>query len=133
MNTLIKNVPIAKVGKVFDGREITRHMLERCRDTFNPNYYQPSVGEFSDDPMVSVAVRNQGKVLSLTMDNDTLLADIAMFMSPKAVRKIKLYPTIAYMEGGNSKTPALIDVILAEIPNRDDNIMIKDCDISEAN
>ncbi|EJB8841861.1 hypothetical protein MXG19_003745 [Salmonella enterica] len=131
MNTLIKNVPIAKVGKVFDGREITRHMLERCRDTFNLDYYQPTVGELFGDP-ISFATCNQGKVLSLKVDNDTLLADIEMFMSPEAVREMEVYPTIAYMEGANINTPALIDVILAEIPNRDDNIMIKDCDISEA-
>ncbi|EBW8393603.1 hypothetical protein A3X38_12600 [Salmonella enterica subsp. enterica serovar Florida] len=132
MNTLIKNVPIARVGKILDGREITRQMIERCWDTFDLNYYQPPVGEFSGDPMVSIAIHNQGKVLSLSVDNDTLFADIEMFMPPKTVRKMKLYPTIAYTEGGNIKTPALMNVILAEIPNRDDNIMIKDCDISEA-
>ncbi|EDT6430948.1 hypothetical protein WP66_001113 [Salmonella enterica subsp. enterica] len=132
MNTLIKNVPIARVGKIIDGREITLHMLERCRDTFNLNYYQPTVGEFSGDPMVSIATRIQGRVLSMKVDNDTLFADIEMFMPPEAVREMDLYPAIAYMEGGNINTPALMNVILVTIPSRDDAIAIKDCDISEA-
>ncbi|EEM8924066.1 hypothetical protein GL409_03255 [Salmonella enterica] len=132
MNTLIKNVPIAKIGKILDGREITRQIIERCRDTFNLNYYQPPVGEFSGDSMASIAIRNKGKVLSLSVDADTLLADIEMFMPPEVVREMELYPTIAYMESGNIKIPALMNVILAEIPNRADNIAIKDCDISEA-
>ncbi|ECL8678708.1 hypothetical protein MZF08_003582 [Salmonella enterica] len=93
MNTLIKNVPIARVGKVFDGREITLHMLERCRDTFCPQEYQPYVGELYTDWRQSPTVIHQGKVLSLRLDNDTLFADIEMFMSPQDVREKVLYPS----------------------------------------
>lgn len=34
MNTLIKNVPIARAGKIIDGREITQSMLKHCVETF---------------------------------------------------------------------------------------------------
>ncbi|MCT7099017.1 hypothetical protein [Salmonella enterica] len=46
MNTLIKNVPIARTGKIIDGREITQSMLKHCVETFNTDYYQPNIGEF---------------------------------------------------------------------------------------
>ncbi|EBU8845833.1 hypothetical protein DMA39_22320 [Salmonella enterica subsp. enterica serovar Muenchen] len=133
MNTLIKNVPIAKVGKVFDGREITLHMLERCRDTFCLQECQPDVGEIYTDWRQSPTIIHQGKVLSLKLDNDTLFADIEMFMSPEAVREKALYPGIAYLETKSTTKPALIAVILGDKPNRADNIAIRDCDICEAN
>ncbi|EHG3076560.1 hypothetical protein J4S47_000934 [Salmonella enterica] len=133
MNTLIKNVPIAKVGKIFDGREITRHMLERCRDTFSPQKYQPCVGRIYTDWRQSPTVLHQGKVLSLKLDNDTLLADIEMFMPPQAVREKVLYPCITYLKTRSATEPTLLAVALDDKPNRDDDIAIKDCDISEAN
>ncbi|EJX2514881.1 hypothetical protein ODY36_005214, partial [Salmonella enterica] len=57
MSTLIKNVPIAKAGKIFDGREITQSMLKHCVETFNPDYYQPNVGEFTGDPMERIDIK----------------------------------------------------------------------------
>ncbi|EEJ6098602.1 hypothetical protein GTM63_002176 [Salmonella enterica] len=132
MNTLIKNVPIARVGKVFDDREITLHMLERCRDTFGLRDYQPCVGEIYIDWRESPTILHHGKVLSLSVDADTLLADIEMLMSPETVRGKTLYPGIAYLETKSATTPALIAVILGDKPNRDDSIAIKDCDICEA-
>ncbi|EMF4524959.1 hypothetical protein V3E53_000254 [Salmonella enterica] len=132
MNTLIKNVPIARVGKILDGREITLHMLERCRDTFGLRDYQPCVGEIFMDWRESPTILNQGKVLSLSVDADTLLADIEMFMSPEAVREKVLYPCIAYRETRRTTEPALFAVILDERPVRADAVAIKDCDISEA-
>ncbi|EJX0846474.1 hypothetical protein ODD70_000627 [Salmonella enterica] len=132
MNTLIKNVPIAKVGKIFDGREITRHMLERCRDTFSPQEYQPYAGEIYTDWRQSPTVLHQGKVLSLKLDNDTLFADIEMFMPPQAVREKVLYPCIAYRKTGRTTEPALFAVTLDKRPVRADAVAIKDCDISEA-
>ncbi|ECC9939588.1 hypothetical protein WDI34_004323 [Salmonella enterica subsp. enterica] len=132
MNTLIKNVPIAKVGKVFDGREITLHMLERCRDTFCPQEYQPYVGELYTDWRQSPTVIHQGKVLSLKLDNDTLFADIEMFMSPQDVREKVLYPSIGYWKTERTTEPALFTVIIDRRPVRADSIAIKDCDISEA-
>ncbi|ELS5095616.1 hypothetical protein QO790_001008 [Salmonella enterica] len=133
MNTLIKNVPIAKVGKVFDDREITLHMLERCRDNFCLSDYQPCVGEIYMNWRESPTILHHGKVLSLSVDADTLIADIEMFTSPEAVREKALYPGIAYLETKSTTTPALIAVILGDKPNRDDSIAIKDCDICEAN
>lgn len=132
MNTLIKNVPIAKVGKIFDDREITLHMLERCRDTFCLQEYQPCVGEIYMDWRESPTILHHGKVLSLSVDADTLLADIEMFMPPETVREKALYPGIAYLETKSTTTPALIAVILGDKPNRADSIAIKDCDICEA-
>lgn len=61
MNTLIKNVPIAKTGKIIDGREITQSMLKHCVETFNTDYYQPNIGELIGDPMETVDIKNQGK------------------------------------------------------------------------
>ncbi|ECD2011775.1 hypothetical protein EWK48_22740, partial [Salmonella enterica subsp. enterica serovar Give] len=71
MNTLIKNVPIAKVGKIIDGREITRSMLKHCVETFNTDYYQPNVGEFIGDPMVTIDIKIQGKIERLKLKGDT--------------------------------------------------------------
>ncbi|ECT9434690.1 hypothetical protein CHY14_11590 [Salmonella enterica subsp. enterica serovar Pensacola] len=132
MNTLIKNVPIARVGKIFDDREITLHMLERCRDTFCLQKYQPCVGEIYTDWRESPTILHHGKVLSLSVDADTLLADIEMFMSPEAVREKVLYPCIAYRETERTTEPALFAVILDKRPVRADAVAIKDCDISEA-
>ncbi|EDW1729793.1 hypothetical protein S726_001826 [Salmonella enterica subsp. enterica] len=132
MNTLIKNVPIAKVGKILDGREITRQMIERCRDTFCLQKYQPCVGEIFMDWRGSPTILHHGKVLSLKLDSDTLFADIEMFMSPEAVREKVLYPCIAYRKTGRTTKPALFAVTLGERPVRADSIAIKDCDISEA-
>ncbi|EIY5516207.1 hypothetical protein MM424_001549 [Salmonella enterica] len=132
MNTFIKNVPIARVGKVFDDREITLHMLERCRDTFCLQECQPDVGEIYTDWRGSPTILHQGKVLSLKLDNDTLFADIEMFMSPQAVREKVLYPCIAYRDTGRTTKPALFAVTLSERPARADAVAIKDCDISEA-
>ncbi|EHI8550363.1 TPA: hypothetical protein ACJGMX_001533 [Salmonella enterica subsp. enterica serovar Virchow] len=80
MNTLIKNVPIARAGKIIDGREITRSMLKHCVETFNPDSYQPNIGEFINDPMVSVDIQNQGRVERLKLKDDTLFADVEMYM-----------------------------------------------------
>ncbi|EEF1803685.1 hypothetical protein LGA02_003871 [Salmonella enterica] len=80
MNTLIKNVPIAKTGKIIDGREITLSMLEHCVETFNTNYYQPNIGELIGDPMETVDIKNQGKIERLTLKDDTLFADVEMYM-----------------------------------------------------
>ncbi|EEC2773426.1 hypothetical protein CDA89_06515 [Salmonella enterica] len=132
MNTLIKNVPIARVGKIFDGREITLHMLERCRDAFCLQEYQPCVGEIFMDWRESPTILHHGKVLSLSVDSDTLLADIEMFVPPETVRGKALYPGIAYLETKSTTAPALIAVILGERPVRADAVAIKDCDISEA-
>ncbi|ECD2011107.1 hypothetical protein EWK48_19255, partial [Salmonella enterica subsp. enterica serovar Give] len=62
MSTLIKNVPIARTGKIIDGREITQSMLKHCVETFNPDYYQPNVGEFISNPMVAIDIKIQGKI-----------------------------------------------------------------------
>lgn len=132
MNTLIKNVPIARVSKILDGREITRQMIERCWDTFCPQEYQPYVGGLYTDWRQSPTIIHQGKVLSLKLDNDTLFADIEMFMSPEAVREKVLYPCIAYWETGRTTEPALFAVTLDERPVRADAVAIKDCDICEA-
>ncbi|EJY1544054.1 hypothetical protein OFT38_004833 [Salmonella enterica] len=132
MNTLIKNVPIAKVGKILDDREITRQMIERCRDTFGLRDYQPCVGEIFMDWRESPTILHHGKVLSLSVDADTLLADIEMFMPPEAVREKVLYPGIAYLKTKSTTKPALFAVTLGERPARADAVAIKDCDISEA-
>ncbi|EAT6599036.1 hypothetical protein E4X46_19185 [Salmonella enterica] len=127
MNTLIKNVPIAKVGKIIDGREITRSMLKHCVETFNTDYYQPNVGEFIGDPMVTVDIKNQGKIERLKLKGDTLFADIEMYMPIADVKKLCPFPAIAY----DPKFSALMYVILDKRPNREDCIALKDCEMRE--
>lgn len=131
MNTLIKNVPIAKVGKIIDGREITQSMLKHCVETFNTDYYQPSIGEFIDNPMVTVDIKNQGKIEHLKLKGDTLFADIEMYMPIADVKKLCQFPAIAYMEHENPKFSALMYVILDKRPNREDCIALKDCEMRE--
>ncbi|EGI2047329.1 hypothetical protein FNX05_26680 [Salmonella enterica subsp. enterica serovar Irumu] len=131
MNTLIKNVPIAKVGKIIDGREITRSMLKHCVETFNTDYYQPNVGELIGNPMVTFDVKNQGKIERLTLKDDTLFADIEMYMPIADVKKLCQFPAIAYREHEDPKFAALMYVILTELPNREDCIALKDCEMRE--
>ncbi|EAP9510026.1 hypothetical protein E6W94_13615 [Salmonella enterica subsp. enterica serovar Poano] len=131
MNTLIKNVPIAKTGKIIDGREITQSMLEHCVKTFNTDYYQPNIGEFIDDPMANLNIKNQGKIERLTLKDDTLFADVEMYMPIADVKKLCQFPAIAYMEHENPKFSALMYVILAKRPNREDCIAINDCEMTE--
>ncbi|EGB1548469.1 hypothetical protein H6176_001141 [Salmonella enterica] len=127
MNTLIKNVPIARAGKIIDGREITQSMLESCVKTFNADYYQPNIGEFIGNPMVTRDIKNQGKIERLTLKDDTLFADVEMYMPIADVKKVCPFPAIAY----NPKFRALMYVILTEIPNRKDCIALKDCEMRE--
>ncbi|EMF3935300.1 hypothetical protein V3D75_003682 [Salmonella enterica] len=129
MSTLIKNVPIAKVGKAFNGLEITRHMLERCVARFNPEVWQPRVNDY----IVDIRAPNKGEVIALRLENDTLFADIKMWMKPDEVRAMNLYPAIWYRKEEKEKPlyPALIDISLFADKNREDDIAIKDCDISE--
>ncbi|QXN83055.1 hypothetical protein JMJ85_20090 [Salmonella enterica subsp. diarizonae] len=126
MSTLIKNVVIARVGKIIDGREITLSVLEHCVATFKPEYYQPNVVEFFDDVVHQRqhVARNKGKVKSLTLKDGVLFADLEMYAPIDKTKKIKQYPTICYMKSGKPKTPALMSVILAELPNRNDNLAI---------
>ncbi|EBP0013377.1 hypothetical protein HX37_21875 [Salmonella enterica] len=131
MNTLIKNVPIARTGKIIDGREITQSILKHCVETFNPDYYQPNIGEFIGDPMEIVDIKNQGKIERLKLKGDTLFADVEMYMPVADVKKLCQFPAIAYREPEDSKTPALMYVILAELPNRKDCIALKDCEMRE--
>ncbi|EAS1441539.1 hypothetical protein FD387_11225 [Salmonella enterica] len=131
MNTLIKNVPIAKTGKIIDGREITQSMLKHCVETFNTDYYQPNIGELIGDPMETVDIKNQGKIERLKLKGDTLFADIEMYMPITDVKKLCQFPAIAYRKHENPKFSALMYVILAEIPNRKDNIALKDCEMTE--
>ncbi|EHF9643857.1 hypothetical protein J3738_001499 [Salmonella enterica] len=131
MNTLIKNVPIAKTGKIIDGREITLSMLGCCVKTFNTDYYQPNIGELIDDLMETVNIKNQGKIERLTLKDDTLFADVEMYMPIADVKKSCQFPAIAYMEHESPKFSALMYVILAEIPNRKDCIAINDCEMTE--
>lgn len=131
MNTLIKNVPIAKTGKITDGREITQSMLKHCVETFNTDYYQPNIGEFIGDPMETVDIKNQGKIERLTLKDDTLFADVEMYMPIADVKKLCQFPAIAYRKRENPKFAALMYVILAEIPNRKDCIAINDCEMTE--
>ncbi|EJC7824124.1 hypothetical protein M0O91_000954 [Salmonella enterica] len=131
MNTLIKNVPIARTGKIIDGREITQSMLKHCVETFNPDYYQPNVGEFIGNPMVTVDIKNQGKIERLTLKGDTLFADIEMYMPIADVKKLCQFPAIAYREHEDPKFAALMYVVLTELPNRKDCIALKDCEMRE--
>ncbi|EAP0949456.1 hypothetical protein G8E11_000510 [Salmonella enterica] len=131
MNTLIKNVPIAKTGKITDGREITLSMLKHCVETFNTDYYQPNIGEFIGNPMDTVDIKNQGKIERLTLKDDTLFADVEMYMPIADVKKLCQFPAIAYRKHENPKFTALMYVILAEIPNRKDCIAINDCEMTE--
>ncbi|ELD2485271.1 hypothetical protein WAQ82_003026 [Salmonella enterica] len=131
MNTLIKNVPIARTGKIIDGREITQSMLKHCVETFNTDYYQPNVGEFIGNPMVTVGIKNQGKIERLTLKGDTLFADIEMYMPIADVKKLCQFSAIAYREHEDPKFAALMYVILTELPNRKDCIALKDCEMRE--
>ncbi|EGD5857597.1 hypothetical protein IBH98_002224 [Salmonella enterica] len=129
MSTLIKNVPIAKVGKIFDGREITRHMLERCVAKFNPEVWLPRVNDY----IVETRAPNKGEVIALRLENDTLFADIKMWMKPDEVRAMNLYPAIWYRKEEKDKPhfPALIDISLLANKGWEDSTAIKDCDISK--
>ncbi len=131
MKTLIKNVVIARVGKIIDGREIALPILEHCVKTFKPEYYQPNIGEFIGDPMETVGIKNQGKIKRLTLKDDTLFADVEMYMSLADVKKLCQFPAIAYMEHENPKFAALMYVILAETPNSKDCIAINDYEMTE--
>ncbi|ECJ0734577.1 hypothetical protein KG487_005090 [Salmonella enterica subsp. enterica serovar 4,5,12:b:-] len=131
MNTLIKNVPIARAGKIIDGREITQSMLKHCVETFNPDYYQPNIGEFISDPMVTVDIKNQGKIEHLKLKGDTLFADIEMYMPLADVKKLCQFPAIAYREHEDPKFAALMYVALTELPNRKDCIALNDCEMRE--
>lgn len=131
MNTLIKNVPIARTGKIIDGREITQSMLKHCVETFNTDYYQPNIGEVIGNPMVTVDIKNQGKIERLTLKGDTLFADIEMYMPIADVKKLCQFPAIAYREHEDPKFAALMYVILTELPNRKDCIALKDCEMRE--
>lgn len=131
MNTLIKNVPIARTGKIIDGREITQSMLKHCVETFNTDYYQPNIGEVIGNPMVTVDIKNQGKIERLTLKGDTLFADIEMYMPIADVKKLCQFPAIAYREHEDPKFAALMYVALTELPNRKDCIALKDCEMRE--
>ncbi|EAN0238608.1 hypothetical protein AAIQ89_003243 [Salmonella enterica] len=131
MSTLIKNVPIAKAGIIFDGREITQSMLKHCVETFNPDYYQPNVGEFIGNPMVTVDIKNQGKIERLTLKGDTLFADIEMYMPIADVKKLCQFPAIAYRNYKDIKAATLMYVILSKLPNRKDCIALNDCEMTE--
>ncbi|EAA9117108.1 hypothetical protein EA647_03845 [Salmonella enterica] len=126
MSTLIKNVPIAKVGKIFDGREITRHMLERCVETFDFNHYPVPVGT----PFKSIEhpVKRMGKLLTLKLENNTLIADIEIFSPPEYTKRLNLFPAISYSV---LNAPSLLAVRLTSHRNSEDAIAIKDCDISK--
>ncbi|EMQ7993247.1 hypothetical protein WIB50_004874, partial [Salmonella enterica] len=126
-----KNVPIARTGKIIDGREITQSMLKHCVETFNTDYYQPNIGEFIGNPMVTVDIKNQGKIERLTLKGDTLFADIEMYMPIADVKKLCQFPAIAYREHEDPKFAALMYVILTELPNRKDCIALKDCEMRE--
>ncbi|ECZ5367957.1 hypothetical protein OP205_002138 [Salmonella enterica subsp. enterica] len=131
MNTLIKNVPIARTGKIIDGREITQSMLKHCVETFNTDYYQPNIGEFIGNPMVTVDIKNQGKIERLKLKGDTLFADIEMYMPIADVKKLCQFPAIAYRNYEDIKIATLMYVALAELPNRKDCIALNDCEMTE--
>ncbi|ECI4646556.1 hypothetical protein DQY68_20250 [Salmonella enterica subsp. salamae] len=105
MNTLIKNVPIARAGKIIDGREITQSMLESYVKTFNADYYQPNIGEFIGNPMVTRDIKNQGKIERLTLKDDTLFADVEMYMPIADVKKLCQFPVL---HTWNTKNPNLV-------------------------
>ncbi|WP_176211720.1 hypothetical protein, partial [Salmonella enterica] len=98
-------------------------ILKHCVETFNPDYYQPNIGEFIGNPMVTRDIKNQGKIERLTLKDGTLFADVEMYMPIADVKKLCPFPAIAY----NPKFRALMYVILTEIPNRKDCIALKDC------
>ncbi|OIN21235.1 hypothetical protein AO411_2018135 [Salmonella enterica subsp. enterica serovar Sarajane] len=125
MSTLIKNVPIAKVGKIFDGREVTRHIIERCVKNFNLKSYKPSV-VFSTNESDT-----KGFVVALRIEGDTLFADITTHASPGTVKRWNVYPAIKYMPVAELGFPALLMVILSKNKSREDDTAIKDCDISK--
>ncbi|HHP3381887.1 TPA: hypothetical protein ACWV46_002027 [Salmonella enterica subsp. enterica serovar Muenchen] len=89
MSTLIKDVVIARVGKIIDGREITLSILERCVATFKPEYYQPNVVEHFDDVVRKHVARNKGKVISLKLEDGVLFADLEMYAPVSNVKKNK--------------------------------------------
>ncbi|HAT1683813.1 TPA: hypothetical protein I8Y21_004570 [Klebsiella oxytoca] len=130
MNTFIKNVPIARVGKIIDGREVTMQILEHCMNTFNPEGYQPAVGELKN-PEMSADIHSQGKVEHLKLEDGTLFADLEMYMPVADVKKLCQFPAIAYRKPEKPETPALMYVILDEIPNRKDCIALNDCEMTE--
>ncbi|EJZ1563893.1 hypothetical protein P3F68_001520 [Salmonella enterica] len=130
MNTLIKNVPIAKVGKILDGREITHCMLERCVETFDFYHYPVPVGTPFKSIELEHRVKRMGKILTLKLENNTLLADIKIFRSPEYTKRLNLFPAILYSV---LDAPSLLAVRLTSRRNRADDIAIKDCDISETN
>lgn len=129
MSTLIKNVPLARVGKLFNGLEITRHMLERCVAKFNPEVWKPRVNDYVFD----IRSPNKGEVIALRLENDTLFADIRMWMEPEEVRAMDLYPVVEYLQEEKEQPyyPALLRVCLHADKTREDAIAIKDCDISK--
>ncbi|EBB7650424.1 hypothetical protein CKC63_21495 [Salmonella enterica] len=131
MNTLIKNVPIARTGKIIDGREITQSMLKHCVETFNTDYYQPNVGELIGNPMVTVDIKNQGKIERLTLKGDTLFADIEMYMPIADVKKLCQFSAIAYRNYKDIKAATLMYVALTKLPNRKDCIALNDCEMRE--
>ncbi|ELC8786910.1 hypothetical protein RJV04_001194 [Salmonella enterica] len=131
MNTLIKNVPIARTGKIIDGREITQSMLKHCVETFNTDCYQPNIGELNGNPVVPVNIKNQGRIERLKLEDSTLFADIEMYMPVVDVKKLCQFPAIAYREPEDPKTPALMYVTLTETPNREDCIALNDCEMTE--
>ncbi|ECH0824836.1 hypothetical protein FPD09_25200 [Salmonella enterica] len=125
MSTLIKNVPLARVGKIFDGREVTRHIIERCVKNFNLKSYKPSV-VFSTNESDT-----KGFVVALRIEGDTLFADITTHASPGTVKRWNVYPAIEYLPVGEPGYPSLTGVLLSEEKSREDDIAIKDCDISK--
>ncbi|EBP0000987.1 hypothetical protein CR38_12725 [Salmonella enterica subsp. enterica] len=106
-------------------------MLEHCVETFNTDYYQPNIGEFIGNPMVTVDIKNQGKIERLKLKGDTLFADIEMYMPIVDVKKLCQFPAIAYRKHETPKFCALMYVILAKSPNRKDCIALKDCEMRE--
>ncbi|EBI7739910.1 hypothetical protein VLE30_004952, partial [Salmonella enterica] len=83
------------------------------------------------NPMVTVDIKNQGKIERLTLKGDTLFADIEMYMPIADVKKLCQFPAIAYREHEDPKFAALMYVILTELPNREDCIALKDCEMRE--
>ncbi|EJR1734184.1 hypothetical protein PF914_004130 [Salmonella enterica] len=129
MSTLIINVPIAKVGKIFGGLEVTRHMLERCVAKFNPEVWKPRVNDHTG----GIHSMIKGEVIALRLENNTLFADIRMWMKPDEVRAMNLYPAIWYRKEKKDDPhfPALIDISLLANKGWEDSTAIKDCDISK--
>lgn len=95
MTTLIKDVVIARTGKIIDGREITLSILEHCVATFKPEYYQPNVVEHLDDVVRQRqhVARNKGKVISLKLEDGVLFADLEMY---EPIAKTKKNKTVSH-------------------------------------